>query len=121
MSRYPMSRHVMTNRRSGSTSPGASAPAGGRTDVVDVASGAPGPGAVREEVPVRVAVDGLARGLAEDGDDLPRPRDPDQLAAACRGAAQGQPATSGDPALVQPRVVLAVPVPVPVAVRRFAA
>src|SRR5690606_40817568 len=57
---------------SGTYPPGAlwalcsSAPAWRGPDVVDVAGGAPGPGAVREEVPERVAVDVVAGHLAEE-------------------------------------------------------
>src|ERR1700759_2071893 len=47
-----------------------SAPARGGADVVDVPRRAPGPGAVREEVPERVALDVRAARLAEDRDAL---------------------------------------------------
>ena len=76
-----------------------SAPAWRGPDVVDVAGRAPGPGAVGEEVPERVAVDGLARVLQKIETISPwrayRMIRPPRFGRA----AQGQPAAGGDPAL----------------------
>jgi len=82
-----------------------SAPAGGGADVVDVARRAPGPGAVREEVPEGVAPDVRAAGLAEDRDALAAVGVPDDPAAAVRAGTQGE-LTGRDDASVQARVVV---------------
>src|SRR5881409_3720034 len=83
-----------------------SAPARFAAGDVDVVGRAPRPGAVREEVPEVVALDALARGLAEDGDHVALVGHPDHLAAAVRRTAQKQRAR-GDDAPREPVVVVA--------------
>src|SRR6478735_6530808 len=65
-----------------------SAPARRGADVVDVPRRPPGPGAVREEVPQRVALHPGAGRLAVDGDDLAPAGVPDDVRTTTRRGAQ---------------------------------